>query len=162
MVRINIKSVAVLFFSLGLTGLRAQESITVTGSNATGISGAVSYTVGQVFYETNTGTGGSAAQGVQQPYEIYVVTGLETSSDINLIFTAYPNPTPGILTLKIENYIKKNMSYHLYTLEGKLLENKNIVGTETIITMNDLIPGPYLLKIYDKKKEMKIFKIVKY
>ena len=162
MVRLNILSVAVLFLGLGLPGLRAQETIPATGSNATGISGTVSYTVGQVFYETNLGPGGSAAQGVQQPYEIYVVTGLEPYSDINLIFTAYPNPTPGILTLKIENDIKKNMSYCLYTPEGKLTENRNIVEAETTITMSGLVPGTYLLKIYEKKKELKIFKIVKY
>ena len=162
MVRINIKSVAVVFLSLALTGLRAQETIPATGSNATGISGTVSYTIGQIFYETNTGTSGSVAQGVQQPYELYVVSGLEPSSEINLVFTAYPNPTPGILMLKIENLIKKNMSYHLYTLEGKLIENRNIVGTETSIMMNGFIPGTYLLKITDKQKDLKIFKIVKY
>jgi len=162
MVRKKILSVAVLFSVLGLTGLRAQETIPVTGSNATGIGGSVSYTVGQVFYETAAGTGGSAAQGVQQPYEIYVVTGLKASGDINLVFTAYPNPTPGILTLKIENFTKNNLSYHLYTPEGRLIESRNIIASETAITMNGLVPGDYLLKISDKKKDLKIFKIVKY
>ncbi|MGC8754863.1 MAG: hypothetical protein ACP5QJ_07625, partial [Thermosulfidibacteraceae bacterium] len=73
----KLKLSAVLLLGLGLTGLQAQESVNATGGNASGNGGTVAYSVGQVVYTTNTGTNGSVAQGVQQPFEISVVSGIE-------------------------------------------------------------------------------------
>jgi hypothetical protein len=47
---------AVLLFWLGITGLQAQATVSTTGGNASGIGGSVSYSVGQVFYTTYSGT----------------------------------------------------------------------------------------------------------
>ena len=73
---------SVLFLGLGLTA-QAQQATTATGGNASGSGGTVAYSVGQIFYTTNTGTTGSEAQGVQQPYEISIVLGIDNHS-INL------------------------------------------------------------------------------
>ena len=73
----RLKLSAVLLLGLVLTGLQAQTSVNATGTNASGSGGTVSYSVGQVVYTNNTGTNGSVAQGVQQAFEILVVTGLE-------------------------------------------------------------------------------------
>ena len=59
------------FLLLGLGGLQAQESPTAAGGEATGSGGTASYSIGQVVYTTNTGTNGSVAQGVQQPFVIF-------------------------------------------------------------------------------------------
>ena len=67
---------SVAFLLLGLGGLQAQQSPTATGGEATGTGGTASYSVGQVVYTTNTGTNGSMAQGVQQPYEISTTVGI--------------------------------------------------------------------------------------
>ena len=88
--RKTITSVA--FLLLGLGGLHAQESSTAAGGDATGIGGSSSYTVGQVVYTTNTGTNGSLAQGVHQPYEISTTLGINETT-INLELSLYPNPT---------------------------------------------------------------------
>ncbi len=69
----NLKLSAILLLGLGLTGLQAQTSVNATGGNASGSGGSASYSVGQVVYTTHTGTNGSVAQGVQQPFEISVV-----------------------------------------------------------------------------------------
>ncbi|RLD56213.1 MAG: T9SS C-terminal target domain-containing protein, partial [Bacteroidetes bacterium] len=83
----NFMIVALLF--LGLSNLQAQEVIPATGGEASGSGGSASYTVGQVVYTTNTGTNGnSVSQGVQQPYEISVVTGIAEAKDINLEVSA--------------------------------------------------------------------------
>lgn len=50
--------------------VNAQETISPGGGNATGGGGSVSCTFGQLAYSSFTGTTGSVAQGVQQPYEI--------------------------------------------------------------------------------------------
>ena len=103
----RLKLSAVLLLGLGLTGLQAQQSINAAGGNATGSGGMVSYSVGQVAYKTHTGTSGSVSEGVQQPYEISVVTAIEKTKGINLSVTAYPNPTTDFLQLKIENEAMK-------------------------------------------------------
>ena len=160
-----MKHLKSLFFSLclivsGFT-IQAQNAIPATGGNATGTGGKVSYTVGQMVYTTNTGTSGSIAQGVQQPYEISVITGIEEAKDINLIISVYPNPSIDILTLKVENYDYQNLSYILFDIKGILLENKKVTGNLTSISMEDRISGTYFLKVMDNKKEIKTFKIVK-
>jgi hypothetical protein len=99
----KIKLSAVLLLGLGLTGLQAQTSVNATGGDASGGGGSVSYSVGQVVYTTNTGANGSVAQGVQQPFEISVVTGIEEAKGINLSVSAYPNPTTDYLELKVES-----------------------------------------------------------
>ena len=87
-----------------LTEMRAQEAMTTSGSNASGDGGAVSYTLGQVVYTTNTSSTGTITQGVQQPYEIMVISGIEEITGISLECTVFPNPVKDLLKLKFENY----------------------------------------------------------
>ena len=93
-----------LTFALSLSTAMAQESINATGGNASGSGGSASYSVGQIVYTTTTGTSGSVAAGVQQPFEISTVTGIEEANGINLTVTAYPNPTTDFLTLEIKDF----------------------------------------------------------
>ena len=69
----KMKTVALLLLVFGITTAQAQQAITATGGNASGSGGTVAYSVGQIIYATNTGTTGSVAQGVHQPYEISIV-----------------------------------------------------------------------------------------
>lgn len=157
----KLKLSAVILLGLGLTGLQAQESVNTTGGNATGSGGSVSYSVGQVVYTTNTGTNGSVAQGVQQPYEISVVTAIEGAKGINLSVTAYPNPTTNNLTLSTGEFDISNLSFQLYDMNGKLLQNEKITGNQTSIVMSDLVPATYFVKVIQGSKEVKTFKIIK-
>ncbi|MGI6479934.1 MAG: hypothetical protein ACOX0M_10915 [Salinivirgaceae bacterium] len=106
----RLKLSAVLLLGLGLTGLQAQTSVNATGGDASGSGGSVSYSVGQVAYQTHTGTSGSVSEGVQQPFEISVVTGIEEAKGINLSVSAYPNPTTDYLTLEVEEFDLSNLS----------------------------------------------------
>ena len=157
----RLKLSAVLLLGLGLTGLQAQTSVNATGTNASGSGGSVSYSVGQVVYTTHTGTSGSVAEGVQQPYEISVVTGLEEAQSINLSVTAYPNPTTDYLTLRIDEFEISNLSFQLYDMNGKLLQNEKITGNQTSIVMSNLLPATYFVKVIQGNKEVKTFKIIK-
>ena len=157
----RLKLSAVLLLGLGLTGLQAQTSINATGGDASGSGGSASYSVGQVVYTTNTGTNGTVAQGVQQPYEISVVTGIEEAKGINLSVTAYPNPTTDYLTLSIAEFEISNLSYQLYDMNGKLLQNAKITGNQTSIVMSNLFPANYFLRVIHGNKEVKTFKIIK-
>jgi hypothetical protein len=157
----RLKLSAILLLGLGLTGLQAQNAVPATGGNASGSGGSVSYSVGQVVYTTNTGSNGTIAQGVQQPFEISVVTGLEEAKGINLAVSAYPNPTTDYLTLSVDKFDVSKLSYHLFDMSGKLLETKKITGNQTNIVMSNLVPATYFVKITQENKEIKTLKIIK-
>ena len=157
----KLKLSALLLFGLGLTGLQAQTALPATGSNASGSGGSASYSVGQVVYTTNTGSNGTIAQGIQQPYEISVVAGIEEAKGINLSVKAYPNPTTDYIILSIEEFDISNLSYQLYDMNGKLLQNKKITGNQTSIVMSNLVPANYFVKVIQENREVKTFKIIK-
>jgi len=151
----------ILLLGLGLKRVQAQEALSTSGGNAYGTGGSSSYTVGQIFYTSNTSTEGSTSQGVQQAFEIFVISGIEDTKDITLQCTAYPNPTSNYLTLKIEENAKIQCIASLYDSAGKLLENKKVESTETSFGMTNLSPATYFLKVIQDNKVIKTFKIVK-
>jgi len=160
----KLKIIAILLSGLGLTGLKAQEAISVSGGDATGSGGSAGYTIGQVVYTTNTGPNGSVSQGVQQPYEISIVTEVEKTNGIELLISAFPNPTTSHLTLNIENpgtIDIRSLSYQLFNLNGTLLETTKINGDQTIIEMNNRVAATYFLSVTNENKTLKTFKIIK-
>ncbi len=161
--RWNIKSIMALLLTFGLSfsTATAQESINATGGNATGSGGSASWSIGQATYHTYTGTNGSVAEGVQQPYEISVVTGLEEAENINLSVSAYPNPVTDYLILEVKDFELSTLCFQLYDLNGKILQDKKITGNQTNIAMGNLVPATYFVKVIRENKEVKIFKIIK-
>jgi hypothetical protein len=163
----------ILLLGLGFTGLRAQESLNATGAVASGGGGTANYSVGQVVYTTNTGTNGSVAQGVQQTYEISVVTAIDQAKDIHLSASVYPNPTTDYLILSVPDFDTSKLTYQLYDGNGILLQSKNITSANTNIAMSNLLPAVYFVKITlvetmrassnnaSSNKELKSFKIIK-
>lgn len=75
----------------------------------------------------------------------------------------YPNPTSDYIVLKIEDYNIDNLFYHMYDINGSLIENNIITGSETKIVMNHLASALYYLSIMsgDNNEEIKTFKIIK-
>ena len=112
------------------------------------------------MYTTNTGTTGSIAQGVQQPYEIQTVLGID-NFNINLQMTVFPNPTTNWLQLDIKNYGFEKLSYQIFDINGKLVLQSKISTEATTISMENLSTNIYLLKVLDNNKEVKTFKIIK-
>lgn len=160
----NVKFLALFFLGLGITGLKAQEAIVTSGENATGSGGSASYSVGQIAYTTNYGTTGSVAQGVQQPYEISVVTAIKEAGGINLSVSVYPNPATVFLLLNVDASATlsiQSMSYQLFDMNGKLLQTKKLTGQETQIDMSSYMPAIYFVRVTKENKSVKEFKIIK-
>ena len=92
------------FLGLGTTTLFAQSGNVAAGGNASGTGGTVSFSIGQVFYVSPSSPSYNLVQGLQQPFEISTVTGLDQSiKGIDLIASVYPNPASESLNLKVEN-----------------------------------------------------------
>ena len=99
-------------------------------------------------------------QGVQQPYEISVVLGIEHNV-VKLEMTAYPNPTTNYLTLSVANVELSMLNLQLFDISGKLIESRKIVSSTETIAMEQLPSATYFLKVRENNKEVKTFKIIK-
>lgn len=145
---------------LSCTQISAQETIAASGGNASAGNGSTNYSVGQVFYATDYGTTGSMMHGVEQPFEIQVVLGVD-NFNISLELLAYPNPVTSLLYLEVRNANFEAMHYQLFDMNGRLLLKGRITGASTTIQMEKYPMDLYLLKVFDHHKEVKTFKIVK-
>jgi hypothetical protein len=153
--------IVLLLCSFSAHILQGQETIPATGGTATGTGGTATYTVGQLVFNVVTGTTGFIIQGVQQPFEISVVTAIANTEDITLECIVYPNPTNGIIRLVIKSFEDGKMRLLLYDMNGILLQEKKIEDSETIISMENLLPSIYFLKVLKGNLEVKVFKIIK-
>jgi hypothetical protein len=156
----RLKLSAGLLLSLAFFGVQAQEAVSTTGGEASGGGGTTSYSVGQVVYTSNIGTNGSVAQGVQQPYEISTITGINETS-IQLELSVYPNPTTNFLNLKFDCEKIENLSYQLYDLQGRVIENEKVNDNSTTIKMEGLPKATYFLKVTNNQNVVKTFKVIK-
>jgi Secretion system C-terminal sorting domain len=138
-----------------------QSAIPAAGGNASGTGGTVSYSIGQVTYHTYSDENKSVAQGVQQPYEISVVTATENTEGITLEYKIYPNPAKEFIILTIAPFNDENFKYRLYDLSGILILEKKIMAGMTEIPVDSFTPSMYFLRIFKDNLEVKLFKIIK-
>ncbi|MDG1689208.1 MAG: T9SS type A sorting domain-containing protein [Flavobacteriales bacterium] len=156
----KLKQLITFSFLLLTSVLSAQETFSSSGFNSNGNSGIITYTVGQVAIDFNTGNNGSLIQGVQQPYEIFSTLGNDILY-INLNLIAYPNPTTDKLVLSIENFKGKKFYYELFNMEGKSLLFDKCIDNKTYINLNEFPSNTYLLSIVEKNTVIKTFRIIK-
>jgi hypothetical protein len=157
----NILSLLVLAFGFSWGNLaQAQESVNSAGGDVNGPGGSAAYSIGQVIYTTNFSASGSVAQGVQQPYEIFTI-GVE-ELDFGISLTAFPNPTMNNLTLQLSEITSENMVYQLFDMQGKLINEQQIVALQTQIDMSQMAMATYFLHVFNQDKtKNQSFKIIK-
>jgi hypothetical protein len=139
---------------------QSQEAIPVSGGEAVGSGGSANYTVGQVFYTTYTTTAGAVSQGVQHPFEFQTLSNAALTT-VKLTAVTYPNPTKDFIILKITDTALHNLRYTLFDLNGKSIVSDAITASSTAIQMKHLAIGAYVLKVIQKNKSLKSFKILK-
>ncbi len=139
---------------------QAQESVNASGGDAIGSGGTVAYSVGQVVYTTNSDATGTVSQGVQQAYQI-LTTGIK-ETEMNISLSVFPNPTADNLTLQIRDYNNEKLSYQLYDMQGKLLNNRQVTAQQTQINTSSLPPATYFINVVNQEnKKVQSFKIIK-
>jgi hypothetical protein len=149
--------VACLLFATQL--MYSQENIPASGGEATGSGGSSSYSVGQLVYTTNTGSG-TVTQGVQQSVELFTLSNPELTT-VNLTAVTYPNPTSDYMVLTISDANLTDLSYVLYDIHGRTVSLGQATQSNTQIDMQSLATGTYVLKVNQNNQELKTFKIIK-
>ncbi|WP_372948609.1 T9SS type A sorting domain-containing protein [Mariniphaga sp.] len=160
----KVVTVLLCIFVLFLSVVTAngQNGIITSGGDLTGNGGSISFTVGQVAFTTQSGVNGSVAAGVQQAYEISVITEAEDTKDLLLSCSVYPNPTTSFLFLQINTLKYNDLVYQLYDANGKLLETREVKAEKTTISMSEYVSAIYFLKVITRRENVKTFKIIKH
>jgi hypothetical protein len=154
-----MKIFSILFASaLSFNAAQAQNNTVSAGGDASGSNGSVSYSVGQVFYTSAEGENGSISQGVQQAYDIGVVTGVENRS---IEATLFPNPTVGNVQLDIADFTQNTFEMNLFDAAGKLILSQKIAASTSLFSLNEYASGVYTLSIMKDKEQVKSFRIVR-
>ena len=169
--RFMFRKLFIILLSFAGYCAKGQVAIPAAGGKATSLKGSVSYSVGQVDFTTAKSDHGRVSEGVQQTYEISVISGLDEAKDFTLSCIVYPNPVVDYLTLKVDEKYLFKLSYQIYTLDGKLIETKVIQSSETPIGMKTFSSQIYFLRVYEtqpalssdpaQKRILKTFKIIK-
>jgi len=140
-----------------------METINASGTDATGSSGTVTYSIGQLFYTYIGLSVYNVAQGVQHGESSVFLSTAENTVESKMEMLIFPNPTTDFVTLHMEalEYENGPQSYQLYDLQGRLLLQNTIKKTETQINLNNLNASVYILRVYANNKVLKTFKILK-
>jgi hypothetical protein len=136
-----------------------QTSMNASGGGTSNASGSISYSIGQVAFQSTSNASGSLSQGVQQAFEISNLS-LE-ENPLHLSLMAYPNPTQELLNLCVGNYSQEKLSYKLIDLEGKVIAEAAIHSETTSIDMKLLPVSIYFVQVQNDAKNIQVFKIIK-
>ena len=156
-----MKTILVLICSIIFSfSAQSQDTVAISGGEATGSGGTSSYTLGQVFYTATTANNGSISEGVQQNFELFTLSN-EQLMTVNLEALVYPNPSSDYVKLNITDNALTDLSYILMNIQGKILSSAKISSLYTPISLHGLSVGTYVLKVSKKNNELKTFKIIK-
>jgi len=123
----------------------AQQVISSAGTNATGASGQVSWTVGETVIETFTGSGSILSQGFQQGKLTITQVGEIDNPSVQVY--VYPNPVNDKLKIEFSNFNPGKYFIQITDANSRVVfERKAATDTQTI-DMDSFQAGIYFLKI---------------
>jgi len=161
-----IKNASAVLFFVGMffftQQLQAQQAALSSGGNGSGTGGSFAYSVGQTVYTAQSNSATSLSKGVQQGFEIFLITGIEDEDRFGLAATVFPNPTSNFLTVEIKNYRPDTpMEIFLFDAKGQQVIRQQVVDVQTQLQMEHLSSALYVLKLIQGNKLVKVVKVIK-
>ncbi len=150
-----------LLLILCFKGVVAQSSVVSIGGDMSGADGSVAFSIGQTFFQTYYSADHSIYQGIQQPYEISVIMGVEEMNGTDSYVNIYPNPVTDCLSIMLSDYNQQDLHLALYNTQGQELFVSGLINAQTRVKMDCYTPGLYYIKIMSGGKTIKTFKVVK-
>lgn len=149
----------IIFF---IQPLQAQQTALPSGGNGSGTGGSFAYSVGQTMYTAQSNSTTFISKGVQQSYELFLITGLEEEDRFGLAATVFPNPTANYLTIEIKNYTPTMaLEIFLFDAKGQQVHRQRVVDVQTQIAVEHLASALYMLKLVQGDKLVKAVKVIK-
>ncbi len=155
-----MKTFLLFFFVISAYLVNAQNSVIPGGGNTSDAGGSISYSLGYIANLNGTSADGSLSGGLQQPYEISVITGVR-NNEINLDIKSFPNPASHYLVLNAGNITLKNLSYIVSNIEGKTIRQGRILSSQTIIDLSGVKNATYIIRVYSDQRAIKSFRVIK-
>ncbi len=153
----SLLTTLLLAANLPVTG---QQVISSAGASATGSGVQLSWTVGEPVIATLSGGSHILTQGFHQSR--LTVTALDPHLYPGLEVSVYPNPVSTSLKLDISGEVPGNISYRLYSPDGRMLLDKQPEALPELINMEMYVSGTYLLKVFrNADKAVGSFKIIR-
>lgn len=150
--------ISTLTLLLSVATVQAQNALTTAGGEASSEAGTVSYTIGQAAASYALSDGGSLTAGVQQSYIIKQVAPPDGVAELQAEFKVYPNPTTDAVSVTTTD--SDDYSFELHTEAGAIVK-KGDFDESCMVEMSAFVPSTYMLRISNKKGQMKVFRIVK-
>lgn len=163
--------ILILFFSLDCVSQNTQGSneimgnVNASGSTATGSTGTVAYSIGQIFYTSIGITDYNVAQGIQQQDKASAssLAGPVVIEESTTSIVVFPNPTTDLVNISMKglDFGKDQRSYTLYDNQGRLLQQDLIHQEETPVYLTNFSSSLYILQVFENGAVLKTFKILK-
>jgi hypothetical protein len=157
-----MKNLVLLFISFCSLFSFAQQGPVAAGTSTTGAGGSVSYSIGQIDHIAPTGSGGNTNEGLQQPYELFVVSTSLNEKDKTISINVFPNPASHSVIIELKNTDLKDCHYQLADVNGKLITWSVIKERSTTIDVSELSSGIYYISIYNNSSGINSYKLIKH
>jgi hypothetical protein len=150
-------------FGLGISGLSAQENVNSCGGTFISETGSVSNSIGQLVIQTQSGSNGSVSEGVHQAFEISQIVGINDMPAGKIQVNFFPNPVTVALSITVDEseLLEDGLSCTIRSIEGKIIEQRDIISKLTSIDMQKLSVGVYFLTIQSTDKQTLNYKLIK-
>ena len=154
-----MRTLIFLLLTIFCCTLKAQQVVATAGEQFSNTNGSISYTIGEGVASTLTDGDKTVTQGFHQTTISITVFKDSVADDFSM--TAFPNPATQAVTLKTDQVIIPGLKYLITDQGGKIIVQKRIENEETVIPVEQLPDGVYIIKIQDNQKEIKSIKIIK-
>ena len=149
------------FLIIYLPVVNAQQAVVSNGGNAEGDGGSVSYSIGQIAYQSLENNDVTIHQGVQQAFEIFIITSFE-EMDLVKDWKLYPNPNAGELYLSHSDLSTTDeMKYKIFDSQGRVIEIGRLTANPFHIDMIPYRPGQYTIQVIINNQMIRTFKVIK-
>lgn len=152
-------------FSISTTQAQSlkNETIASAGTKSTAGNGTVlKWTLGELIVgKLNGGSGGSLGHG-HQIIHIQQTIAVENIKGLSVELNVYPNPTTAAIHIQVEDLPQNPLQVQLFDLNGKQLITTQLQENSTILSVEHLPNGTYILNIKDKLSQAQnSYKIIK-
>ena len=155
----QIKITTILLSICSMGELAQQlEVVSSSGGFLENSSGSISFTLGECVISTLSSPNSFLTQGFHQTF-LSIQPGISDIRELDFDIAVFPNPVKDLMSLQVKK--PRDFYYVLYDINGAVLEQKEIVTTESDISFENLSPAVYILKVFKGSQEVKIFKIIK-
>jgi hypothetical protein len=153
-----MRTILLFIIAMCCPGLLAQQVVATAGSTLVNSAGSISYTIGEGVAQTLNQGDKTLTQGFHQTS--ITVNILSELKEMDFDISVSPNPAYDILKIRITRENVSGLQFWLSDINGKLIIRKNIESDETVISVNQLKAGFYILVIKEGRRELKTFKII--